>query len=96
MKKTITLPLILLGLTACAEQNTTMELHGKIYMKGSMPHAYLVLEESQKHTSYRIINPEAFSLQEKQKKAVTLKATLVEKAKGPGFPATIKVVAIED
>jgi hypothetical protein len=85
-----------LGLTmsGCANNASTLELSGTLYMKGSMPHTYLVLEEDATHTDYKITNATSLGLANKQNQHVGLKAKLIRKAKGPGFPAEIEVVEV--
>jgi len=83
--------LSLLGCTNSADTN----LEGKIAVKGSGPHTYLVIEDEKTHKDYKIANPKEFNLIDKQNKTVKLKAKVVRKAIGPGFPAEIKVIETE-
>ena len=78
----------------CAK-NSDLELEGGLYMKGSVPHSYLVIEDKISHKHYKIQNAKRFNLGKRQKEVVKLKAKLVKKAIGPGFPAIIKVVEVK-
>jgi len=90
MKKTAPI-LAALSLLSCANSaDTTIE--GKIAIKGSMPHTYLVIEDKKTHKDYKIVNPKDFNLINRQNQVVKIKAQLVKKAIGPGFPAEIKVI----
>jgi len=73
-----------------ADQHTI--LHGKLSMRGNGHTAHLELITD--HGSYRITNPHAFGLMQKQNRSVRLKVRLVKKAIGPGFPAEIKVISV--
>jgi len=93
MKKTAPI-LAALSLLGCASSaDTTLE--GKVAVKGSMPHTYLVIEDKATHKDYRIVNPKDFNLINMQNKIVKIKAEVVKKAIGPGFPAEIKVIEAE-
>ena len=94
MKKILWTAIILLGITACA-QNNIMDISGKIYIQGSEPHTYLVIEETKTNRVYKIVNPSDFNLSHKQKQVLRLKAVSVKSAVGPNFPAEIKVVGIK-
>jgi len=93
MKKT-TLIGVALSLLGCANSADTI-IEGKIAVKGSMPHTYLVIEDKATHKDYRIVNPKDFNLINRQNKIVKIKAEVVKKAIGPGFPAEIKVLEAE-
>jgi len=94
MLKKILLPtLVLLGISACA-QNELLDIEGEVYVKGSAPHTYIVIEDTQKHTYYKVVNGKAFDLMHKQKQTVHIKAKAIKEAIGPGFPAEIEVVSI--
>ena len=97
MKQTIAAVLLYAGmLTGCAQSND-LELEGGLYMKGyDHYNRYLLIEDRKSHRGYKINNPEAFHLEKRQKEIVKLKARLVKKAIGPGFPAEIEVVAVEN
>ena len=83
-----------LAMGGCTNNTPALELSGTLHLKGSMPHAYLVLEEEHHHTDYKIINAKAMSLIAQQNQHVQIKAKLIQKAKGPGFPATIEVIKV--
>ncbi len=93
MKKII-IGLSLIGFIGCAQDNT-MELEGRVAVKGSSPHTYLSIKDSKSQKSYKIQNNESFDLMNKQNQTVKVKAILVKKAIGPGFPAVIEVVEVK-
>ena len=93
MKKVI-IGLSLIGLIGCANDKT-IELEGRVAMKGSSPHTYLSIKDSKSHTSYKIQNLEKFDLMKKQNQTVKLKAIVIKEAIGPGFPAVIEVVEVQ-
>jgi len=93
LKKMILPTLAILSIGACA-QNDLIEIEGKIRLKGSEPHSYLVIVDNKAHKTYKIINKNDFNLMQKQKQTVHLKAKAVKDAIGPGFPAEIEVVSV--
>jgi hypothetical protein len=94
MKKHIFFGILTLGVVMGCAENSDLELKGGLYMKGSSPHSYLVIEDQKSHTNYKIQNPKSFNLEIRQKQIVKLKAKLMKKAIGPGFPAEIEVVEV--
>jgi len=84
-----------LGVMMGCAQNGDLELEGGLYIKGSGPHTYLVIEDQKSHKSYKIQNAKGFNLLKRQKEVVRLKAKLVKKAVGPGFPAVVEVVEVK-
>ena len=64
-------------------------------MKGSVPYSYLVIEDCKSHKDYKIINPASFNLLHQQKEQIRLKAKVIKKAIGPGFPAVIEVTEVQ-
>ncbi len=95
MKKKIIVYILTLGALMGCTQNGDLKLEGGLYVKGSAPHSYLVIEDQKSHKSYKIQNAKTFNLGKRQKEVVKLKAKLVKKAIGPGFPAIIKVVEVK-
>lgn len=96
MKQKIISFLCIVGFLGCT-QSDSMELQGRVAMKGSARHSYLTIYDQKTHKSYKIQNQKDFDLIHKQNKSIKLEATLVKKASGPGFPATIEVTdVIED
>lgn len=93
MKK-ILIALSLMGFIGCAQDNT-MELEGRVAVKGSSPHTYLSIKDSKSHKSYKIQNQEKFDLMKKQNQTVKIEAILIKEAIGPGFPAVIEVVEVK-
>lgn len=94
MKKYIILVLIALGFMGCAK-STDMEIEGKLSVKGSEPHSYLSIKDTQSKKNYKIKNQESFDLMGKQKQIVKIRAKLIKEAVGPGFPAVIEVVEVK-
>lgn len=84
-----------LGVMMGCAQNGDLELEGGLYIKGSGPYTYLVIEDQKSHKSYKIQNGKKFDLLKRQKEVVRLKAKLVKKAVGPGFPAVVEVVEVK-
>ncbi len=80
-------------LIACANEKT-IDITGKIYVKGNEPFSGLVIEDIKDHQSYKITNAKRFDLLHKQQQTVRIKAKRVKKALGPGFPAEIEVIEI--
>jgi len=95
MKKYLIPGFMILGVIMGCAQNGDLELEGGLYMKGSAPHSYLVIEDQKSHKNYKIQNAQTFNLGKRQKEVVKLKAKLVKKAIGPGFPAVIEVVEVK-
>ncbi len=93
MKKII-IGLSLIGLIGCTQDNT-MELEGRVAVKGSSPHTYLSIKDSKSHKSYKIQNQEKFDLMKKQNQTVKIEVILIKEAIGPGFPAVIEVVEVK-
>ena len=80
---------------ACAE-NKTFKIKGKIEMKGSFPHTYLVIEDDKNHNLYKIKNKNSFNLIHKQKQLLLLKVKLLKESIGPDYPALVEVKSIEE
>lgn len=93
MKKII-LGLGILGFMGCA-QNNIMEIEGRLAVKGSSVHTYLTIEDEQSHKYYQIQNRNSFDLDKRQNQTVKVKAKLIKKAVGPGFPAVIEILEVE-
>jgi hypothetical protein len=93
MKKYILSGCIALISLGCAE-NTLVEIEGKIFLKGSTPHTYVVIEDQKHHKNYKIENANHFNLLKKQNQSIKIKAKFLKKAIAPGFPAVIKIVEI--
>ncbi|RLD40312.1 MAG: hypothetical protein DRI88_13760 [Bacteroidetes bacterium] len=76
-------------------QSNDLDLEGRLAVKGSSIHTYLVIEDQKSHKNYKIQNKESFNLMKRQKQTVKIKAKLVKEAIGPGFPAVIEVVEVK-
>ena len=97
MKKLFILPLLiasLFGLTSKVDSSNILEISGKVAMYGNEPHTYLAIKSSD-NTLYKIQNPKEFNLFNMQNQNIKVKAVLLSKKAGPGFPATIKVLKLE-
>ena len=75
------------------DMNTTT-INGTIYMKGSAPHTYLVIEDSQ-HKKYKITNPKEFDIIHKQNQTLSLQAKIIKQSKSPLIPTQIEIVEIK-
>ena len=93
MKK-IVVGLAIMGFIGCT-QNNTMELEGRLAVKGSSVHTYLNIKDIKSNKSYRIQNPEQFALMQKQNQTVNIKVKLIKKSIGPGFPAVVEVLKVK-
>ena len=71
-------------------------IKGKIFLKGSMPHSYLGIKDILSNKEYKIVNKSDFNLQKLQNHTVKIEAKLIKDALGPGFPATIQVLRVEE
>jgi len=87
---------ILLGVlvNGCTTQNQ-INLDGNIYVKGSAPHTYIVIEDSSTHKKYQIINAKDFNLQDKQKQHLKLKAKVIKESSSSFVPTQIEVLEVE-
>lgn len=94
MKKYIVMVLTVMALMGCSKSDE-LSMEGKILLKGSMPHSYLVIEDNKTHKDYKIKNNTSFNLMHRQKEIVIIKAKLIKKSIGPGFPAIIEVLEIK-
>ena len=92
MKKYILLWILIVNI-GCSNSHL-VEMEGRVAVKGSMPFTYLVIEDTVTHKSYKIQNSKDFDLIHQQKKIIKIKAELIKKAVGPGFPAEIKVIEV--
>ncbi|RUM69444.1 MAG: hypothetical protein DSZ09_05720 [Sulfurovum sp.] len=93
IKKIMTICTIV-GYLGCT-QSHSIQLQGRLAMKGSSTHTYLSIYDKKSQKSYKIKNKEQFNLLQRQNQTVTLEATLLKEAKGPGFPAEIEVLKVK-
>ncbi|NKQ41326.1 MAG: hypothetical protein HF962_07125 [Sulfurovum sp.] len=98
MKKYIILASIIFsfGCSSNAANNNILEIKGGIHMKGFSRNIYLGIEDSKTGTIYRIQNPKKFNLNNRQNETVKIKAKLLKKVVGPGFPAVIEVLEVKN
>jgi len=82
-------------LIACTQSNA-LELQGRIAMKGTATHSYLVIEDAVTNKPYKIQNQRFQDLVNKQRHIVKIKANLLKEAVGPGFPAVIEVLEVKE
>ena len=94
IKKIFVLVVAIVSFVACAEGDTA-DVTGRLAMKGTSIHTYLVIEDTQTHQALKIDNYKAFHLAKRQNEIVTLKVKLIKKAIGPGFPAVVEVVEVK-
>ena len=95
MRQKIIALLCIAGLLGCT-QGKSLELQGRIAMKGSATHTYLTIVDHKTHKTYKIQNKEAFHLLHKQNKTVKLEAKIIKDAIGPGYPAIIEVTEVKE
>ena len=67
----------------------TIEVYGRIAVKGSEPFTYLAITEPG-GKSYKIIGALKETLYKLQGHSIHIEGTLVHKAKGPGIPAELE------
>ena len=72
----------------------TITINGTIYMKGSAPHTYLVIEDKQ-HNKYQITNPKKFDIIHKQNQTLSLQTKIIKQSKSPLIPTQIEIVEIK-
>jgi hypothetical protein len=87
--------LIIFALTFLGCANSSLiNIEGKVAMYGSMPHTYLAIKDNKNHKLYKIINSKDFNLINMQNRVLEVKAKILNKKVGPGFPAVIKVIKV--
>ena len=94
MLKNIITIFSLLGFIGCT-QGQSIDLEGRIAIKGSAMHSYLTIYDKKTQKSYKIQNKEAFDLLRQQNHTISLEAKLIKEAMGPGYPAIIEVLNIK-
>ncbi len=93
MIKRVVAGLIIMGFIGCA-QNSTMELEGRLTVKGSSVHTYLNIKDIKSSKDYQIKNHERFNLMQKQNQTVKVKVKLLKEAIGPSFPTVVEVLEV--
>ncbi len=83
-----------MGFIGCAQDNT-MELEGRLAVKGSSIYAYLNIKDMKNNKNYKIQNKESFDLMQKQNQIVKVKVRVVKEARGPGFPTVVEVLEVK-
>jgi hypothetical protein len=68
-------------------------INGTIYMKGSMPHAYLVIEDDQRN-KYKILNPKEFDIIHKQNQTLSIQAKIIKPSTSKLIPTQIEIISI--
>ena len=94
IKKIFIFVLSLWSFISCSESDTA-DVTGRIAMKGSSIHTYLVLEDAQTKKSVKLVNYESFHLAKRQNEILTLKVKLMKKTVGPGFPDEVEIVEVK-
>ena len=94
MKRAILL-IFTLAFLGCSNSNSLVQIKGKISIHGSMPHTFLAIRDSKNHKYYKINNSKDFSLQNMQNRVIEIKAKILKKRVGPGFPAIIEIVEVK-
>ena len=94
MKKTVLkITLIFTFFNSCANGDF-ITIEGKIKIKGSVPHNYIVLEDSKTSKDYKIINSKKFNLNALQNRVIKAKVKLIKKEIGANFPTLIEIVKL--
>jgi hypothetical protein len=88
---TLSLGFIILGCTTTAND---INLDGTIYVKGSMPHTYIIIEDRKTQQKYQIINAKEFNLYNRQKQYLNIKAQIIKHSSSSLIPSKIKVLKI--
>ena len=94
MLKNIFALVTLFGFIGCTE-GQSIDLEGRIAMKGSAMLNYLTIYDKQTQKSYKIQNKEAFNLVNRQNQTIRIEAKIIKETMGPGYPAVIEVVNIK-
>lgn len=98
MKKYIILVSIIFsfGCSGNVANNNILEIKGSIHMRGLSRNIHLAIDDSKTGITYRIQNPTKFNLNNRQNETVKIKAKLLKKVIGPGFPAVIEVLEVKN
>jgi hypothetical protein len=72
-----------------------MDIIGKIIIKGSAPHTFMVIEDANSSKSYAIANSKEFNLSSMQNETINIEANIIKSAIGAGFPALIEVLKVK-
>jgi hypothetical protein len=72
-----------------------MDITGKIIIKGSAPHTFMVIEDANSSKSYAITNSKEFNLSSMQNETINIEANIIKSAIGAGFPVLIEVLKVK-
>jgi len=85
---------VVLGFVSCSSYSKSIEIEGVVKLKGSEPHTFIVIEDAKSLKDYKITNSKKFNLFSKQNSRVKIRANIVKKALGAGFPASVEVIEV--
>jgi hypothetical protein len=84
-----------LGILIGCTQSQSMELAGRISIKGPAHHSYLSIYDKVSQKNYKIQNKEKFNLGKYQNKEVVIEVKIIKEAIGPGFPAIVQILKLK-
>jgi hypothetical protein len=94
MKKSFILVFLLIFLSVILPGCATATYNGKIAVIGSDPHTFVSLVDEEGRVFKITGEFEKKLRKEYQNQQVVLKGSVIAEAKGPGFPAVLKVIKI--
>jgi len=83
----------LLAFVACAK-NDTLNIEGKLSVKGTSVHTYLNIKDIHTQKNYKIQNKNSFDLINKQNQTIAIQAKLIQTSKNLTLPSLIEVIEI--
>ena len=98
MKKLLSILLAgvsLFAMTSKQQNMPTVTLSGKVGVYGNEPHTFVAIKDSNNQL-YRIDNAKDFNLNKLQNKIIKVKAVKVKEKVGPGFPAVVHIVELDN
>ena len=85
---------VVLGVMGCTNSES-IELQGKLTMRGSAPHTMLTLYDDKSGKLFQVQNGEKYHLDRHQNQTIKVRAKLIKGEIGPGFPAIIEVIEVK-
>jgi uncharacterized protein YcfL len=95
MKNFLYLLLVGVIVSGCTSDSSSLSVDGRVYIKGSEPHTYVVIEDSSNHKKYKVVNPKDFDLKNRQRELVSVEAKVISPAKGALSPEEIEVLRVK-
>ena len=87
--------LFLLTFIVGCSNETTLDIEGRLAVKGSSRYHYLNINDINSNINYKISNKTSFDLINKQNQIVKIKASIIKQAVGAGYPAVIEVIEVK-